>query len=50
MRTRAVDGRITGAKQWITNGSYAQSFLVFAREGDRTERVPRARRRARASA
>jgi alkylation response protein AidB-like acyl-CoA dehydrogenase len=34
MRTRAVDCRITGAKQWITNGSYAQSFLVFAREGD----------------
>src|SRR4051794_17249894 len=33
MRTTAVDGRITGAKQWITNGSYAQSFLVFAREG-----------------
>jgi alkylation response protein AidB-like acyl-CoA dehydrogenase len=35
MRTRAVDGRITGAKQWITNGSYASTFLVFAREGDR---------------
>jgi alkylation response protein AidB-like acyl-CoA dehydrogenase len=35
MRTRAVDGRITGAKQWITNGSYAQSFLVFAREDDK---------------
>jgi alkylation response protein AidB-like acyl-CoA dehydrogenase len=32
MRTRAQDGRITGAKQWITNGSFAQSFLVFARE------------------
>jgi butyryl-CoA dehydrogenase len=31
MRTRAVDGRLTGAKQWITNGSYAQSFIVFAR-------------------
>src|ERR687885_1751574 len=33
MRTRAVDGRITGAKQWITNGSYAATFVVFAREG-----------------
>jgi alkylation response protein AidB-like acyl-CoA dehydrogenase len=32
MRTRAVDGRITGAKQWITNGSYASSFIVFAKE------------------
>jgi butyryl-CoA dehydrogenase len=35
MRTRAVDGRITGAKQWITNGSHASTFLVFAREADR---------------
>ena len=35
MRTRAVDGRISGAKQWITNGSHASTFLVFAREGDR---------------
>jgi alkylation response protein AidB-like acyl-CoA dehydrogenase len=35
MRTRAVDGRITGTKQWITNGSYASTFLVFAREGER---------------
>ena len=33
LRTRAVDGRITGAKQWITNGSHAHTFLVFAREG-----------------
>jgi len=33
MRTRAdADGRITGTKQWITNGSYASTFLVFARE------------------
>jgi alkylation response protein AidB-like acyl-CoA dehydrogenase len=35
LRTRAEpegDGwRITGAKQWITNGSYAGTFLVFAR-------------------
>jgi alkylation response protein AidB-like acyl-CoA dehydrogenase len=35
MRTRAEDGRITGTKQWITNGSHAHAFLVFAREGDR---------------
>jgi alkylation response protein AidB-like acyl-CoA dehydrogenase len=34
MRTRAADGRITGTKQWITNGSHAATFLVFAREGD----------------
>jgi alkylation response protein AidB-like acyl-CoA dehydrogenase len=32
LRTRAADGRITGSKQWITNGSYASTFLVFARE------------------
>ena len=33
LRTRAdADGRITGAKQWITNGSHAHTFLVFARE------------------
>ncbi len=32
MRTRAVDSRISGAKQWVTNGSYASSFLVFALE------------------
>jgi butyryl-CoA dehydrogenase len=35
LRTRAeptTDGwRITGAKQWITNGSYAGTFLLFAR-------------------
>jgi alkylation response protein AidB-like acyl-CoA dehydrogenase len=34
MRTRAHDGRITGTKQWITNGSHAATFVVFAREGD----------------
>ena len=32
MRTTARDGRLTGAKQWITNGSHAAIFLVFARE------------------
>jgi alkylation response protein AidB-like acyl-CoA dehydrogenase len=35
MRTRAAAGRITGSKQWCTNGSHASTFLVFAREGDR---------------
>jgi alkylation response protein AidB-like acyl-CoA dehydrogenase len=36
MRTRADDaGRITGTKQWTTNGSHAHVFLVFAREGER---------------
>ena len=35
MRTRYADGAITGAKQWITNGSHASTFLVFAREDDR---------------
>jgi alkylation response protein AidB-like acyl-CoA dehydrogenase len=35
MRTRVVDGRITGAKQWCTNGSHASTFLVFAREDSR---------------
>jgi alkylation response protein AidB-like acyl-CoA dehydrogenase len=35
LRTRAdADGRLTGAKQWITNGSHAHTFLVFARDGD----------------
>ena len=35
MRTRAVDGRISGTKQWITNGSHASTFIVFAREDER---------------
>ena len=34
MRSRYRDGRITGSKQWITNGSHASTFLVFAREED----------------
>jgi alkylation response protein AidB-like acyl-CoA dehydrogenase len=34
MRTTAADGRLTGAKQWITNGSHASTFVVFARDGD----------------
>jgi alkylation response protein AidB-like acyl-CoA dehydrogenase len=40
LRTRAEpdgDGwRITGAKQWITNGRYAGMFLVFARTDQET--------------
>jgi alkylation response protein AidB-like acyl-CoA dehydrogenase len=34
MTTRFADGSITGAKQWITNGSHASTILVFAREAD----------------
>jgi len=34
LRTRCKDGRISGAKQWCTNGSHASTFLVFAREPD----------------
>jgi alkylation response protein AidB-like acyl-CoA dehydrogenase len=48
LRTRAdADGRITGAKQWITNGSHASTFTVFAREEAETDpepAKPRARR------
>jgi alkylation response protein AidB-like acyl-CoA dehydrogenase len=34
LRTRARDGRLSGAKQWITNGSHAHTFVVFARDDD----------------
>ncbi len=34
LRTRARDGRITGVKQWISNGSHAHAFVVFARDED----------------
>ncbi len=34
LRTRVADGRITGSKQWITNGSHASTFTVFAREDE----------------
>ena len=35
LRTRAeADGRITGAKQFITTGSHAHTLLVFARDAD----------------
>jgi alkylation response protein AidB-like acyl-CoA dehydrogenase len=32
--TRAAGDRITGAKQWVTNGSYASTLVVFARGED----------------
>jgi alkylation response protein AidB-like acyl-CoA dehydrogenase len=32
LRTRYAGGLITGTKQWCTNGSYASTFLVFARD------------------
>jgi alkylation response protein AidB-like acyl-CoA dehydrogenase len=32
LRTRTKNGRITGAKQWVTNGSLASALVVFARE------------------
>jgi alkylation response protein AidB-like acyl-CoA dehydrogenase len=35
MLTRAVDDRLTGTKQWITNGSYAHTFTVFAKDPDK---------------
>jgi alkylation response protein AidB-like acyl-CoA dehydrogenase len=36
MRTKSdAEGRITGTKQWITNGSHAHTFIVFAREAER---------------
>ncbi len=33
--TRVSDNRITGAKQWVTNGGYAGTLLVFARDKER---------------
>jgi alkylation response protein AidB-like acyl-CoA dehydrogenase len=33
--TKVREGRITGAKQWVTNGSFASSFIVFARDAER---------------
>jgi alkylation response protein AidB-like acyl-CoA dehydrogenase len=35
MRTRAVDDKLTGTKQWITNGSYAHTFVAFAKDPDK---------------
>jgi len=34
IRTRADGERLHGAKQWITNGSHADTFIVFAREAE----------------
>jgi alkylation response protein AidB-like acyl-CoA dehydrogenase len=34
LRCSVRDERITGVKQWITNGSYASTFIVFARAAD----------------
>jgi alkylation response protein AidB-like acyl-CoA dehydrogenase len=34
LRTAAREGRLTGAKQWITNGSHADVAIVFARDED----------------
>jgi alkylation response protein AidB-like acyl-CoA dehydrogenase len=33
--TRSHPPRLSGTKQWITNGSHASTFVVFAREEDR---------------
>jgi alkylation response protein AidB-like acyl-CoA dehydrogenase len=32
LRTVARDARLSGAKQWTTNGSHAHTFIVFARD------------------
>jgi alkylation response protein AidB-like acyl-CoA dehydrogenase len=32
MRTKATDNALTGAKQWITNGSHAHTFIAFAKD------------------
>jgi alkylation response protein AidB-like acyl-CoA dehydrogenase len=35
MRTRAADGKLSGTKQWITNGSYAHTFIAFAKDPEK---------------
>jgi alkylation response protein AidB-like acyl-CoA dehydrogenase len=35
MLTRCEEGRLTGTKQWITNGSHAHVFTVFAKQDGR---------------
>jgi alkylation response protein AidB-like acyl-CoA dehydrogenase len=35
LQTRARDCRLTGTKQWVTNGSFAHVFIVFAKDPDR---------------
>jgi alkylation response protein AidB-like acyl-CoA dehydrogenase len=39
MRTSAAGDRLTGTKQWITNGSHAHTFVAFARDPDHGERA-----------
>jgi alkylation response protein AidB-like acyl-CoA dehydrogenase len=35
LQTRARDGLLTGTKQWVTNGSHAHTFIIFAKDPDR---------------
>jgi alkylation response protein AidB-like acyl-CoA dehydrogenase len=35
LQTRAQDCRLTGTKQWVTNGTHAHTFIVFAKDPDR---------------
>ncbi len=35
MASRADNGTLTGVKQWVTNGSVAHVFIVFAKDPDR---------------
>jgi alkylation response protein AidB-like acyl-CoA dehydrogenase len=35
MRTRAAGDKLTGTKQWITNGSYAHTFIAFAKDPEK---------------
>jgi alkylation response protein AidB-like acyl-CoA dehydrogenase len=37
IKTTFRDGRLSGSKQWITNGSHAKTVLVFARDCDRAD-------------
>ena len=35
LRTRVEDGKITGTKRWVTNGSKAHVFIVVAKDPDK---------------
>ena len=35
LATRSDNGNLTGTKQWVTNGSVAHVFIVFAKDPDR---------------
>ncbi len=35
LATRSDNGNLTGTKQWVTNGSVAHCFIVFAKDPDR---------------